>query len=275
MTEPDDTDGLSTQDGPRETPIRQRALPHEIKQKRSISSSSNERLGELLQPRIDHHLEIYGVVLDAVDNAHDTIADESDLNLESDTREAAVWIASGRCIGYGRAVLALASAGFGGEAAAQMRAAHEAARLLSALADEGEPELLRRWLADADDNWVRPSETRDAQERNRARVRTGMETAKVEARAAGDAHRVVEIEAILRLEAMQEGDHLTLLTRHIYDVLSRIAHTRRSGTTDAVAIELSKMATGPHPDPVIRADYVKYAGHMIEEVVLSVGDALA
>ena len=58
------------------------------------------------------------------------------------------------------------------------------------------------------------------------------------------------------------------------DVLSRIAHTRRSGVRDAVSVELREMATGPHPDPVIHADYVEYAGHVIEEVLLAVGDAL-
>jgi hypothetical protein len=82
------------------------------------------------------------------------------------------------------------------------------------------------------------------------------------------------MQAVLRLEATQDGDLLTLPTRQIYDVLSRIAHTRRSGTTDAVAAELRTMATGPHPDPAIRADYVEYAGHVIEEGVLIVGDAL-
>ncbi len=35
------------------------------------------------------------------------------------------------------------------------------------------------------------------------------------------------------------------------------------------------MATGPHPDPLIRAEYVEWASHIIEEVVLAVCDALA
>jgi hypothetical protein len=39
----------------------------------------------------------------------------------------------------------------------------------------------------------------------------------------------------------------------IYDVLSRVAHTRRSGTSDSLPVGLRTMATGPHPDPAVRA----------------------
>lgn len=155
-----------------------------------------------------------------------------------------------------------------------MRAMHEATRLLSALADEGEPELLRRWLKDEDNKWVRPAETRKAQENQRARLRESMEAAKQEAEAAGDEARASDIAAGLALDGMREGDQLLRASRQIYDVLSRIAHSRRSGVKDAVSAELRRMATGPHPDPVIRAQYVEYTGHIVEEAVLHVGDAL-
>jgi hypothetical protein len=39
-------------------------------------------------------------------------------------------------------------------------------------------------------------------------------------------------------------------------------------------MELRMMATGPHPSPAIRASYADYAGRVIEEVLLVVGDAL-
>ena len=95
-----------------------------------------------------------------------------------------------------------------------------------------------------------------------------------EAEAAGDDARASEIAVGLALDGMREGDQLLVATRQIYDVLSRIAHSRRSGVKDAVSAELRQMATGPHPDPGIRAEYVEYTGHIIEEVLLHVGDAL-
>ena len=39
-------------------------------------------------------------------------------------------------------------------------------------------------------------------------------------------------------------------------------------------VGLRTMATGPHPDPAIRASYVDYAGHIIEEALLTVGEVL-
>jgi hypothetical protein len=35
------------------------------------------------------------------------------------------------------------------------------------------------------------------------------------------------------------------------------------------------MATGPDPNPLIRADYALWATHVIEEVMLSVGEVLS
>lgn len=35
------------------------------------------------------------------------------------------------------------------------------------------------------------------------------------------------------------------------------------------------MAIGPHPNPLIRAEYVAYGGLITEETLLSVGDALS
>jgi hypothetical protein len=34
------------------------------------------------------------------------------------------------------------------------------------------------------------------------------------------------------------------------------------------------MATGPHPDPLVRAEYFEWANHLVEEAVIAVCDAL-
>ena len=119
-------------------PVKWRPLPDEVKRKRWIANANRERASKIVEPRIEGHLKVYGIALDGLTQAHTGIPDETDLDLAGDTRAAAVWIVAGRCIGYARAVLTLVGAGYGGESAAQMRALHEANRLLSALADDGE-----------------------------------------------------------------------------------------------------------------------------------------
>ncbi|MGH2893947.1 MAG: hypothetical protein ACRDPM_11890, partial [Solirubrobacteraceae bacterium] len=251
-----------------------RQLPEEIKRRRWIRNAANERVEKLLQPRIDAHIQSYGLALDKVDDAHRAIADKTELDLACNTRQAAAWIVSGRCIAYARAVVTLVGAGFGAESAVEMRAMHEATRLLGALGDHEEPDLLRRWLRDADKEWVRPWETRAAQERLHGRTRASLEAARDEAHATGDPTRAGEIEAALAAEEMAEGETIASAALQIYDVLSRVAHTRRSGTSDSVSVGLRTMATGPHPDPAIRGSYVDYAGRIIEEVLLTVGEVL-
>jgi hypothetical protein len=262
---PDDEAALDAQ-------VRWRPLPDQIKHHRVLAGAANEHRAQILQPRIDGHLQVYGLALDGIDHVHRHIAENTDLDIRGSTRQAAVWLVAGRCIGYMRATLTLLAAGFGAESAALMRSVHEATRLLDALADQQEPELLRRWLAD---EWVRPKETRQARERMRDRLRAHMEAEKADAESAGDSGRAAEIAEGLALEGMQLGDHLKSASLEIYDILSRIGHTRRSGIGDAVAVDLREMATGPHPDAMVRAGYVEYAGHVVEEVVRSVGDMLS
>jgi hypothetical protein len=254
--------------------LRWRELPEEVKRKRWIAHRDNEYAAAVLQSRIDGHLQAYATVLDALDEAHRNVGDYTDLDLAASSRQAAVWLVAGRCIACGRAALALLAAGFGAESTAPERMAHEATRLLSVLADEDEPTLLRRWLADEGQKWVRPRETREAQERMRRRLRDTMVAAKAAAEAAGETEQAAAIEEGLSQEWAQDDSPLLPAGRQLYDVLSRVAHSRRSGVRDAVSVELRQMATGPHPDPRIRAEYVFYGGMIVEEVALAVGDAL-
>lgn len=255
-------------------PVAWRELPDTVKRQRAIAGLENQRAMAVLRPRMEQHLRAYTMVLDALDEAHGRIADKTDLDLEADSRQAAVWMVAGACIGSARAALALLGAGFGAEAVTQERAAHEATRLLGALADEGEPELLRRWLDDGDRTWVRPYETRDADERQRTRLREAMTAAKDEALAAGNAERVAAIDVSLQVASSWNDAALSTGTRQVYDVMSRVGHSRRSGISHAVSAELRQMATGPHPDPRIRAEYVDHGGLIVEEIAIAVGDAL-
>lgn len=271
MSDPEHEGDPVHDDAALDVQVRWQPLSDEIRHNRVLAAAAKEYSAQALQPRIDGHLHVYGLVLDGIDHVHREIAEKSDLDLQGDSRQAAVWLVAGRCIGYMRATLALLAAGFGAESGALMRSVHEATRLLDALADQDEPNLLRRWLAD---EWVRPKETRQARERMLTRLRAHMNAEKADAEAVGHAERAAEIAAGLELEWMRPGDHLKSATLEIYDLLSRIGHTRRSGIRDAVAVELREMSTGPHPDAVVRAGYVEYAGHLVEEVVRSVGDML-
>src|SRR5215211_1114577 len=129
---------------PLDASVQARPLPDYIKRRRETAHRSYERRAAILQPRIDGHLQVYGLVLNALDHAHRQVADNTNLTLDGDTRQAATWVVAGRCIGLARAVLTLLAAGFGPETVAAARTLHETVRLLGVLADEHEPELLRR-----------------------------------------------------------------------------------------------------------------------------------
>ncbi len=93
--------------------------------------------------------------------------------------------------------------------------------------------------------------------------------------AEGNSDRASAIAAQLELPGIEHVGAMADASRQIYDVLSRIGHTRRSGTRDALTVPLRRMVTGPHPDPMIRADYVLWSIHVIEEVLLLVGEVLS
>ncbi|HEX7290567.1 MAG TPA: hypothetical protein VF250_05490 [Conexibacter sp.] len=253
---------------------REHALSPEVVDNRIAAAALHGRLRPVLEPRIAIHLDAATQLLDYLDRAHTDIADKTDLALDGDTRQAAVWVVSGRCIGLGRAVVHLLRGGFCAEAAAQARVLHEANRVLGAIGDIYERALLGQWLEDADRKWVRPWECRDAGERQRARNASTIEANKANAEAAGDLRAAAALQAIIDSGSLERTDIIGEGSRKIYDVLSRIGHNRRSGTTDAVSVPLRRMATGPHPDLVMRGEYVDGLGRIIEEVALYVGQAL-
>jgi hypothetical protein len=63
-------------------------------------------------------------------------------------------------------------------------------------------------------------------------------------------------------------------TQKLYDLQSRVAHSRRSSCVDSVWERGRQMAYGWHPSAIRRAGYAEWAASMTTEVANSVGDAL-
>jgi hypothetical protein len=145
-----------------------RELPAEVREAREREDERQASLAVILEPRIAGHLNASRIAVDAMGELHRLIGDRTNLDLGGDSRPAAAWLIAGRCIGVARAMLTLLNAGYAAEVVLTARALHEATRLLDAVADDDDPELLRRWLED--DEWVRPRETRQARERMRDRL---------------------------------------------------------------------------------------------------------
>jgi hypothetical protein len=186
-----------------------RRLPPRIARNRHLQAASDAAVRERFEQAIAAHVAARRTALDALANAHQALADESNLDLTGDTRPAAVWQMIGRCLGIARAMLDLLALGYMAEVLHLGRALHEAARLLAAIGDPEEDPLLRKWLAG---KYVTPSEVRKAEQRYEERLATAM---------------VAEGKADLpRTET---------LTRQIHRHLSQAAHHQRPAVQGDVA----------------------------------------
>ena len=230
--------------------MRQRDLPREVVGQREAAAALHdaERVG--LQPAIDAHLAAYDAVIDDLVSTHRSIADTTDLDIADDTRWAAMWLLSGRCLAIARVLIHDMRGGFASEAIGSVRALHEANQLLMALSFRKEDADLKKWLAG---EWVRPKTARQVI----GRIQQWIEE---QARESG-----IEPEP---------GD-LVELGRDLYDNLSQIAHHCRDGLRDSFSPTLRNFAYGPHPSAGIRASYVNYVGEQLEETLLMVGDSFA
>jgi hypothetical protein len=203
------------------------------------------------QNAIEANIAAHRLALDFLDTTHQWIADTYDFDLVGDSRQAATWQMCGRCIGIARLVCDALAAGYTAEVLHLARALHEAARLAGIFTQQEGTELLRRWLADEGDEWVRPGQVRAARERFAERL------AEV-AREAG-------------------GPELGIpagLERQIYGDQSQAAHHRRKWTQDAVFPEQRTMRRGPTTDWARRAATTASMLVVVEEAVMAVGDAL-
>jgi hypothetical protein len=200
-----------------------RDLPAEVTELREARAIEEQELDEHWEPRIQAHITALTSEVERVIEMHRRVADLTDLELDAETRWSAIWLLSGRCLAICRVVLHDHRGGFASEAVGTLRSLWEAAMLLTALASSSEDDLLRRWLAD--EEWVRPSEAREAVVRKEARAHENM---KAEGLEPPD-------------ESVKEAG------RDIYDLLSRAAHHRRGGFPESRQTDLRVFAYGPHP----------------------------
>ncbi len=208
-----------------------------------------EPINQILRPRIDAHLTTFQVALRGLAEQHTRLVEQTDLDLDGNSRWVAVWEITGRCIGLANALTDQLRRGYTAETVGTMRVLHEAANLIVIFADTEEDDLTRRWLRG------RQVSQREA----RAHIIRYQERARELARANG-----INI----------EGD-LADLTRQVYVGLSKGAHNTRSGFKEVIARDARIFSYGPHPDLRVLAVYIDYAGTLIEQIVIEVGMAFA
>jgi hypothetical protein len=129
---------------------------------------------------------------------------------------------------------------------------HECLRILDSVTYEDDGQLLVRWLADDDADYVRPRDARAAVEAGERRLEAAMI-------AAGE----------------EPVPHTRVLSEKLYHHMSLVAHNRRQAIEMVISTTLRTMARGSHPSPVGRAQAVLSLGAIVEEVVLMTGPPLA
>ena len=195
-----------------------RDLAANIRCNRALQAVKDEQDRTRFEDVIAAHARTREMALDTLAEAHQASADRWDFELTRDSRPAAMWQMRGRCIGIARAILHLLAHGYAAELPHLGRALHEAVRLLDALGDPDEDELLRKWLAG---RYVSPTEVRKAEQRREERLAAAMTG-----------------------EGRPELPRTEALTRQIHKRLSQAAHHQRSAVQAEVAPLLRTMTTG-------------------------------
>jgi hypothetical protein len=236
--------------GDLEPEIEQRPLPREIERLREGYAASLPALEGILQPRLEGHLLALQQSVDTLIELHEAVAEQSDIDLEAETRWVALWEVAGRCLALANLLLAELRLTYTAETVGTIRVLNEAMLLLHAIAADEDGDLVRRWLSG---ETVMPRDAREI---------------------VGDEQTAVVAELMERGVELEGGD-LVELSRGIYGILSQGAHNARPGIRESVSRPLRQFNYGPHPDPRQRAVYVDYASEVIEGTILSVGSALA
>lgn len=180
---------------------------------------------------------------------HARFAAVSKHDLSADERANAMWKLSGESLSHAMALVALLELGYTAQAWPAMRAVHEANRLLIAVSDPEEERITGRWLADKE---VKQAEARAAEQRQVQRIAEQMREAGVE----------------------PIDENVDQATRGIYKGMSRAAHHQRSVVDESVDHDARTFVYGPDPREDNRLAYTIYAGALIHEVLLIVGDSL-
>ena len=223
-------------------------MPEEVRRAREKDEHADTNNRRILEPLIDVHLTAYAAALDELEGAHRLIAEETDLQLDAKTRQAAMWLITGRCIGLAHASHELAAVGYFYETVPVLRSLHEASRLLNLVTFRGEDDIVRRWLLGRN---VPRREIMAAIDRQEEAMRAEM----IEQRIAPPTTTRAQMEAI-------------------YGRWSEVAHNRRGHMLAQVAMPTRVMATGPHPDWRARATIVDVYGWELIGLVSGGGSAL-
>lgn len=195
-------------------------------------------------------LRFYRETLDWLAGYHADYGRVSTHDLAADDPRNAIWKLSGEAISQAVALVELLAQGFTGQTWPAMRAVHEADRLLVAVTDPNAARISRRWLVDQE---VKQSEARKAEQRQAERLAEEM-------RSAG---------------RQPIAEDVAQFSRQIYGGMSRAAHHRRSVVDESVDHQQRTFIYGSDPRPERRLAYALYAGALIHEVMLLVGDALS
>src|SRR4051794_18756853 len=98
-----------------EPPIARATVPDDVLRDRELAATEYRRDAGVLNVRVEAHLAWCDLALEALDPLHEWLADNLNFDVVGDTRPAAVWQMTGRCIGLARALVALLRQGFAGE----------------------------------------------------------------------------------------------------------------------------------------------------------------
>jgi len=210
-----------------------------VRRNRAIHDAENEACRKRFEQPIKAHVEAHQIALDWLSAEHQRLADERDFNLVGDTRAAATWQLSGRCIGLARLILDTLTLGYAAEVLHLARALHEADRLLEAVYDPAEDGILRRWLADKEN--VKPADARQAQQRANERL------------------------------AAPSIERSATLTKSLYNQFSAATHHRRQYVQDAVSPALRTMTIGANAPWIRQAITTAVMVSVVEEAVMAIG----
>src|SRR3954469_12535541 len=130
-----------------EPEIEQQPVPRGVEAVRDRYDLLMRDLEEILQPRLEGHLLVLQQSVDALIELHVAIVDNSNLDLEAETRWIALWEVGGRCLALANLFLAELRLGYTAETVGTIRVLNEANLLLDAIAGDEDGRLVRRWLS--------------------------------------------------------------------------------------------------------------------------------
>jgi hypothetical protein len=227
----------------------QAQLPSAVVAARQAADDQAGAVGPPIDALVSAVMANCRIALDAVSAQHAFVADQTDLDFDTDTRWAARWRLAGAAVAYANALVDLSDRGHVDTALPTSRTLHETLGVLGVVNDDAEQTILRRWL---DDEEVQPKKVRAAAERQAQRA------------AADAAQHGVD------LQVNEVKDMMT----QMYGTLSDVSHVRRSGIRSLASASLRRAIYGRHPDPSNRAAGAVSTLLSVEATIIAVGDTL-